>query len=136
MSKWNHVSDVEEMVMNPRAYRELRGWRYYRLEYFTPDSDYSDREYGIWLPVTLNRDKFFNEINLAIKNLVQRFESDLLNEIAEWKKLRDSLEPPKFVSMEQRVENCNRKIAELEEDLAKFRDQYRRPIEISEERDE
>jgi hypothetical protein len=136
MSKWNRVSDVEEMIMNPRAYRELRGWRYYRIEYFTPDSEYSDRESGIWLPVTLNRDKFFDEINLAIKNLVKRFESDLLNEIAEWKKLRDSVEPPKFVSMEQRVENCNRKIAELEEDLAKFREQYRRPIESSEELDE
>jgi hypothetical protein len=136
MSKWSRISDVEEMIMNPKAYRELRGWRYYRLEYFTPDSVYSDRESGIWLPVTFDRHRFFDSLNVAIKRLIMNFENDLLSEIEDWKKLRDSDEPPKFVSMEQRVENCIRKIAELEEDLAKFREMYRRPIESSEELDE
>lgn len=126
MSKWNRVSDVEEMVMNPKAHRELRGWRYYRLEYFTPDSEYSDMESGIWLPVTLDRDRFFETINVAIKRLIMRFEQDLLNEIKEWEEVRDSKEPPKFVSLEDRTNNAIKKLAELNEDLENFRETYRR----------
>lgn len=124
MSKWNGISDVEMMVMNQDAARELRGWRYVRLEYFSPDVMYSERECGMWIPNTLDRDKFFGMLNTAVKELVSNFEKSILDEIKQWEDMRDNPEPPKFVTPEQRTNNCNLKISQLKEDLENFRERY------------
>lgn len=63
------VSFIEQMIMNP-AYQGLaKVWRNYRIEYYYDDSQYSEDERSIWLPVNFDAYELEKQINKKLREL-------------------------------------------------------------------
>jgi len=117
MSIWCKVSLVQQMVINPEYAKKMRGWNNYRIEYFEPNAPYQDIECSIWLPNTIDAYELEEHINDSIKKLIENIPETIQEEIEIFEIIK---EKPKYMN----ADDAQKRIKELEEELADFRERY------------
>jgi hypothetical protein len=104
----------------------MRGWRNYRIEYFTPNGIYQDKECSVWLPSSFDVRSLEHSLNKTISKQVESFRDSLTKRKASIEALIDKATPPDWYKGTEKeyIEVYQGILREIEEDIANFEEHY------------